>query len=271
MMNNPSGRKRFRFPIISSKIYLYVVYGLVLLVVLYKIWPLPFQEASKRILLPTVNVLAVMSQKVISPINTLKDLNTLDAKNKALEQENNELKAKIATQENLSKNCSLYLKEVGKESTKNSIVAQVIGRTPGGLNSTLLLNKGSADDISVGDAILSTGYFIGKVKTVNDRTSEVMLIFSHNSFVPVVTNKNNDGGLLQGGLEGLTITDIPINSKAEVGDSVVTSGLGGELPAGLVVGKIGVHLGIKGDLFQKVKVESPINPYQINFVTVIKK
>jgi rod shape-determining protein MreC len=270
-MSNSSGRKRFRFPTISSKIYLYAVYALVLLVVLYKIWPLPFQEASKRVLLPTVNVLAEMGQKVISPINTLRDLNRLDKKNKALEQENNELMAKVASQENTNKNCSLYLKEVGKGSPKNSIIAQVIGRTPGGLNSTLLLNKGSSDDIYVGDAVLSTGYFIGKVKSITDRTSEVMLIFSHNSFIPVVTNKNNDGGLLQGGLEGLTITDIPINSKAEVGDSVVTSGLGGELPAGLMVGKIGVHLGIKGDLFQKVKVESPINPYQINFVTVLNK
>jgi rod shape-determining protein MreC len=238
---------------------------------MYRIWPLPFHEFSKRVLLPTVNVLSIIGQKATSPIKTLADLRILDQKNKDLENENNELRAKLAAQEKTNKSCSLYLKEIGSEKIKNSIIAQVIGRTPGGLNATLLLNKGSQDNIAVGDAVLSTGYFIGKVKEVEDRQSEVVLIFSHNSFVPVITNKNSDGGLLQGGLEGLTITDIPINSKAEVGDSVVTSGLGGELPAGLIVGKIGVHLGIKGDLFQKVKVESPVNPYHISFVTIIKK
>jgi len=274
MSENVRGRKRRSswFSPVNSRIYLFVTSALVLLVILYKIWPLPFRYVSKHALLPSVNVLAIMGQKIISPVKLIKNISELDGKNKDLEKENMQLKSSLAIKDDTSKNCSLYTKELEKDSVyKNSIISRVIGRTPGGLNSTLLLNKGSADGVKEGSPVLFSGYFVGKVQKAEENKSEVTLIFSHNSLVPVVMTKNNDGGLLQGGLEGLTITDIPINSKAEPGDNVLTSGLGGDLPSGLIVGKVGVHLGLQGDLFQKVKVESPVNPYQINFVTVLTK
>lgn len=222
--------------------------------------------------MPSVNVLGVMGNQVLSPVELIKNISHLDQNNKSLQDENNLLTAELAKAQEASRSCTLLSEEVAQDKGfALSQTAKVIGRTPGGLNSTLLLDKGSDDGVQNGSAVLTNGYFIGKIQKVEKTKSEVMLIFSHGSLVPVSMEKNSEGGLLQGGLEGLTVTDIPISSKAETGDGVITSGLGGDLPPGLLIGKIGAHLGLQGDLFQKVTVVSPINPYDINYVTVLVK
>lgn len=255
-----------------KKIYLYAVSFLVLLVILYEIWPLPFEYTAKTVLLPAVNVLSTIGQKALSPIKLLKNVSALDQLNKSLEEQNNLLITQLTKAEDTSKSCSLLAQEIEKDKGYvNSLPAKVIGRTPGGLNSTLLLNKGLGDGIAQGDAVLTNGYFVGKIKNVESSKSEVALIFSHSSMIPVMMASNREGGLLQGGLEGLTVTDIPISSKATTDDSILTSGLGGDLPSGLLIGKIGVHLGMEGDLFQKVQVTSPVNPYEISYVTILSK
>ena len=239
--------------------------------VLYKIWPLPFDSFSKAVILPSVNVVVESGKTIYSPIRLLVDLNTLDQKNKDLEQANTQLEADNAKLKNDSLETAQLLLEINKsKATQKVVVAKVIARNPGGFNQEVIVNKGESDGITNGSAVLSQGYFIGRVTKVDQSQCEVELIFSHNSLVPVKMDKNLDGGLLQGGLEGLTITDIPINSTAETGDNVLTSGLGGDIPSGLLVGKIGLHLGLDGELFQKVQVISPINPASVEFVSIIQ-
>lgn len=253
-------------------IYLYLISSMVLLVIMYELWPLPFEYVSKKTLLPAVNVLTIWGRKILSPVEMIKNINQLELKNKNLENDNELLSSKLAKQDDLNKNCTLLSQEIAKNKNfPNSKTVKIIGRTPGGFNATLLLNQGSNEGIQEGAAVLSNGYYIGRIDKVEVSQSEVMLVFSHNSLIPVIMAKNNEGGLLQGGLEGLSVTDIPISTKIETGDSVITSGLGGDLPSGLLVGKVGVHLGLEGDLFQKVRVDSPINPSQIDYVTILSK
>jgi rod shape-determining protein MreC len=243
---------------------------MILLLVLYKIWPLPFHYLAKSVLLPSANVIVVSARKIYSPVQLLVDLNSLDRKNKSLEQENISLEAENAKLRDDSREATQLLSETdASKSFKNIIIARVVSRTPGGFSQKVIINKGAADNITAGAAVLCQGYFTGRVTSIERNRSEVELIFSHNSRIPVRMEKNPEGGLLQGGLEGLTVTDIPVNSKAETGDNVLTSGLGGEIPSGLLVGKVGLHLGLEGELFQKVRVTSPINPYSIGFVSVL--
>lgn len=252
-----------------KRIYLYLVTALVLLVIFYKIWPLPFFAFSKSVLMPTADVLTALAEKTIAPFRVIGDISNLAVENKRLTDENRLLKATLAKEEDSIRNNQLLLAEIQKEKNISSVQAKVIGRTPGGLNATLLLDKGSSDGLKSNAAVLTSGYFVGKLTSVSEHSCEATLIFSHSSLVPINIAGNSEGGLLQGGLEGLAVTDIPISAKVEAGQDITTSGLGGDLPSGLLVGKVGVHLGIEGDLFQKVKVDSPINPYQINYVSVI--
>lgn len=251
--------------------YLYLLSTAILLVVLYKIWPLPFHSFAKSVLLPASNVLAEGGKKIYSPVDLLVKLSSLDKTNKQLEERNLALSSELAKLKDDVSQSRQLLAEIDKsKGMQNLIIAKVIVRTPGGFNQKIIINKGSENLVKPGLAVLSNGYFIGKVAKVQQAQSEVELIFSHSLRVPIKMEKNNDGGLLQGGLEGLVVTDIPINSKIESGDNVITSGLGGELPSGLLIGRIGLHLGVEGELFQKVRVVSPINPFALEFVSILQ-
>ncbi|MFH1854902.1 MAG: rod shape-determining protein MreC [bacterium] len=253
-----------------KKLYLYLIGALILIFVLYNIWPLPFEYFAKSVILPASNILVETGKRIVSPISLLKDIGSLNSKNKELENNNRELTAKVARLKNSSRQCIELMREVDKsEALGEVIIAKVVSRTPGGLSQKIIINRGEEDSVKSGSAVLANGYFVGRVGKVEKNRSEVELIFSHGLLVPVMMEKNPEGGLLQGGLEGLTVTDIPINSKIEAGDKVMTSGLGGELPSGLLIGGVALNLGIEGELFQRVRVKSPINPYLIDFVSVL--
>ncbi len=252
-------------------VYFYLISAIVLLIVLYRIWPLPFQTFSKAVLLPSANAFAQAGKKVYSPVNLILNLNSLNETNKRLEEENLKLSAELSKLKSDSYDAKQLLGEITKsKAAGNILIAKVISRTPGGFNQKIIINKGERDGVVKGQTVLSSGYFIGLVSQVDKSQSEVELIFSHSLRVPVKMEKNSDGGLLQGGLEGLVVTDIPINSKIESSDNIITSGLGGQIPTGLLVGQIGLHLGVEGELFQKVRVTSPINPSAIEFVSVLQ-
>jgi rod shape-determining protein MreC len=244
----------------------------VLLVVFYFIWPLPFFWFSKNVILPTIEVLSDAVYRAASPIRVLIEINRLDQINKNLESENNALRSELAK----AKFESYLCEEIKKEKDASSaagfevISARVIGRTSYGVNQSMILDKGSADGVKEGAAVISQGYLLGRIVTVDQRKSELRLIFSHLSRIPAMIESNHESGLVQGGLEGLTLNDISVKAKISPGDKVETSGLGGDLPPGILIGTVSEVLGIKGGLFQSAKIESQIKPTSIEVVSIIK-
>jgi rod shape-determining protein MreC len=146
----------------------------------------------------------------------------------------------------------------------------VIGRTPYSFNQSIVLDKGSTDGVKEGAAVISQGYLLGRIVVADPRKSEVRLIFSHLSRIPAMIESTHESGLVQGGLEGLILNDVSINAKISPGDKVETSGLGGDLPPGILIGTVSEILGIKGGLFQSAKIESQIKPTSIEVVSIIK-
>ena len=77
--------------------------------------------------------------------------------------------------------------------------------------------------------------------------------------------------MLRGGFGGLTVEDIPLNIPIKKGEQVVTSGLGGDIPMGLMVGEVEDVVSREGEIFQKVTVKSPIQIYFLEFVFVVSQ
>ena len=160
--------------------------------------------------------------------------------------------------------------EASKNFEFESVQARVIGQTPYSYDQIYIINKGTNDGLKIGDGVISSGSLIGRIKKIYSDRSEVESIMSHNSIVPVRLLSSKESGLLQGGLEGLVMTDIPIGAKIQAGDQVVTSGLGADLPPGILVGKVEQIIGSDGELFQKTRV-SPITTFSdIQVVSVAK-
>lgn len=244
----------------------------ILLLIFYWIWPLPFWYFSKKVLLPTGEVLTRSAKAIASPFVMLGKISNLDQDNKNLEQDNLALNAEIARLKE-----SVYLNaQVSKEtiffSDKNfqAETAMVVGRSADSFNQKIVINKGQDSGFKVGSAVLSQGYLIGKISSLDSSSSTVQLVSAHDSKILAMTEKGRVTGIVQGGLEGLTMTDLPAGSKVDSGENVLTSNLGGEMPSGIIIGKVAGQTTSAGDLFLSAKVDYPINISSVEIVSVLK-
>ncbi len=102
----------------------------------------------------------------------------------------------------------------------------------------LVLDSGSRDGVHVGQAVIDAGGLMGQVIAVTPAHSTVLLLTDPDHAVPVAVARNGVRLIVYGRGDRLELRDIPLSAGVEVGDEIVTSGLGGRFPAGFPVGKI---------------------------------
>lgn len=102
------------------------------------------------------------------------------------------------------------------------------------------LNRGLVDGVYVGQALLDAQGVVGQVVRVGPLTSEAVLITDADHAVPVSVNRNGLRTIAVGtGDSGrLRLPYLTNNADIEVGDLLVSSGLGGVFPAGYPVGRV---------------------------------
>jgi rod shape-determining protein MreC len=104
----------------------------------------------------------------------------------------------------------------------------------------IVINKGKRHDVYEGQPILDAGGVMGQVIQVNHFTSIAMLISDPSHAIPVAVNRNGLRGIAVGtGTSNiLELPHIPNNADIDVGDLLVTSGLGGRFPPGYPVARV---------------------------------
>jgi len=119
----------------------------------------------------------------------------------------------------------------------NLAAASVISQDPNGTGNWLGIDKGSADGITVGmPVIVSKSIFVGRIDQVDAKSSQVALLTNPKSTINVMTLENGAKGVARGEYGLGIIFDMVLQTDSiNVGDVVVTSGIGGELPRGLYV------------------------------------
>jgi rod shape-determining protein MreC len=255
----------------KRKILYRFIFVFILLVVLYLIWPIPFWIVAKRIILPIAEKTRKATTVLYAPVDVLIRIDGLAKENKRLSEENLNLESKLTSVVQEQKLCKEYAAEKLASGTLNQVMitAKVIGRTPQDFNRSLVIDKGSRDGVQEGRAVLSMGYLFGRISNVGESQSDVSLITDHKSLIPAILEKSRETGLVQGGLEGLILTEVPVNSVIEKDERVLTSGLGGDLPSGIIIGQI-KDSQKSSSLFQSAKISYPIQSTKIEIVSVIK-
>ena len=120
-----------------------------------------------------------------------------------------------------------------------TIVAQVVGRHPTNWYRSLLIAKGKRDGIVSGMGVITPLGAIGRVFKVNRAFSVVRLITDRDSAITAVVQRTRDEGIVQGVENGQAVMKyLPPLSSVKTGDIVVTSGLDGRFPKGMVIGII---------------------------------
>lgn len=102
----------------------------------------------------------------------------------------------------------------------------------------LVLAAGSREGVHVGQAVIDAGGLMGQVISTTGSTATVLLLTDPDHAVPVTVARNGVRLIVYGRGDTLELRDIPLSAGVEVGDEIVTSGLGGRFPVGFPVGTI---------------------------------
>ena len=119
------------------------------------------------------------------------------------------------------------------------LTARIVGDSGGSFVQALLLDAGTEQGVAIGMPAIAPEGLVGRVVDVGRRSARVLLVTDFNSRIPVVVESSGDHAILEGGNSlRPTLRFLPMNPGFALGDRVLTSGRGGVLPPGLMVGRI---------------------------------
>lgn len=200
-------------------------------------------------------------QKISELEREVERLQAENAAAKMLEEENAQLRAQI---------------QFSEQSGTKSLPAKIVGRAAVfGLEDEqqeFVIDRGSRDGLRPGLAVTNQlGIILGKIVDVSDNSSTLCLAVSKNCQFPAsIINSSKTSGLTEGNL-GLTIkmNYIPQSEEIKEGDYVVTSGLGGNIPRGLLIGRVS-QINIRtNEVWQDVTIEPGSSIDNSTIVSVI--
>lgn len=210
----------------------------------------------------------------------LQDLQNTYQENKELKSRVEELVSLESQVQGLKKDNDDLRNILGEKKTLSDyqpLPATVIGRNPDRWHEMIIIDKGSINGIQQNMAVVTANGLIGKVKNVNHFSSTVQLLSAmdpKNRISAVVQGDKDSFGFVQGYdpvKKLLLVKTIPSDAKIKKGQVVITSGLGGVFPKGLLIGKV---VDVKPDQYglnQTALVAPGANFYDIENVIVIKR
>ena len=148
--------------------------------------------------------------------------------------------------------------------------AAVIGRDPSPFLRYVIINVGSNEAVLPGMPVVTDKGLVGRVDAVISEAARVQLVTDAASAINVRMQASNTEAMLVGSITGdLSLDMIPQNAVVQVGDVVLTSGLGGNYPANLLVGQVVSVRKLQSELFQQASIQPNVDYNRLQFVLVI--
>jgi rod shape-determining protein MreC len=210
------------------------------------------------ILSPFQNLFTQSVQSVSDGINHYFDLVNVSKENERLKfeierliNEKNDLIERIFRQKRLAD-----LMAYPESHKKESLVATVIGRAATQWSKVVFINKGTKHGVRTDSAVVTTSGVIGQIMHAGLTTSKVLLTIDSRSAVDSLFQGSRVSGVVVGtGEKQCQIKFVPNTAEIKVGDQVLSSGLGGIFPKGLVIGTVSKVARKKQGLFQEITLD----------------
>ena len=248
-----------------------VVIGLIALALGGYLTPL-----SRYVLTPLVSAqtwLSARFQAIQNSIDAPQDLARLRQRNTELEAEVSRLQTEIIElQQQITETRVLEaLVDFARVNPENRYTAaQVIGRDVSPFLQYVIINRGSDDGLRRGMPVVTQQGLVGRIAAVTAGAARVQLITDAGSNVNVRLEPSQAQAVLQGDITGeLSLDLIPQSAEVNIGDLVLTSGLGGNFPANILIGQISNVRSRDNDLSQRAAVQSSVDFSQLDIVLVI--
>jgi rod shape-determining protein MreC len=150
--------------------------------------------------------------------------------------------------------------------------AEVFARDPGRWFQILWINKGSDDGLEKDMVAVTPSGVVGRVHRVLGGSSSVILVTDVNSSLAVRLQSSRAEGILEGqGGTSCFLKYIPAEVEVAVGDRVISSGLDGIFPEGLMLGYVTDVKSGEGGMFQVIEVEPSQELNGLEEVALLKR
>lgn len=231
---------------------------------------------------PRVERLRQISYDIVSPIIELasypfqaarrgstrvSNVFDLQAENERLANENDALRAQIneLTQARVLMEQYRALLELPKEPGLNFVYARIVADLSSPFARTVVANVGRDGGVSQGDSVMGRNGLVGRVISVGDNSSRILLLTDFNSHIPVLAVSSDVQAILSGRNETRPeMNFVSEYARLKDGDLVVTSGSGGQMPIGLPVGTISINEDGKSE------IELLDRPSDLTYVHIVK-
>ena len=237
----------------------------------------PVQGLVVRITAPIQEGISGLSTQLGELAQTARDLRELRQRNEELEAQNAALLLDNVRLREIETEAAL-LRDLLNFTQPNPSYgiqgARVVGRTiaqePSNLQSYITLDVGRAAGIERNMPVVTNRGLVGRISEVGETWSRVLLIIDPQSTVNALTQSTRASGAVQGQADGsLIMRSIPQADTVSVGDTVFTSGLGGNFPRQILIGQV-VEVERKDyELYQSAIVQPTVDFQHLEVVLII--
>ncbi|WP_322796472.1 rod shape-determining protein MreC [Tepidiforma sp.] len=219
----------------------------------------PVQGVFLRATAPLEALLNGVFRPVATILSNFSEIDELQDENARLRVENEDLRNQLAQRQQDAQRIRELEAALGLaqgDTSQQRLAANVVHRDSSPFTSVITIDRGSNDGVVKGMVVTSTqGSLMGTVTRVTPTRSFVRLITDTRSAVrATVLGAEGADGILRGN-PGRTLTLDLAQGAIQVGDTLVTAGLGGSFPYGIPIGIVSAVEGSAQDLFPKVRVE----------------
>ena len=172
-----------------------------------------------------------------------------------------------------------------EETPYELVSARVVGWTPSLFSSALLIDKGINQGFEKDTPVvawqegvadfslrLNGMAVVGRISESGPNMSKVLLITDANSELAAMVQRSREKGVIAGtGERFLLLKYLSPTADLQIGDLIITSGMGRTFPAGLVIGSVVEVLTGVGGLEKRARIVPRININQLEEIQIIKK
>ena len=236
------------------------------------------EQGSSRIQIAIQTVTYPFQASVQSAVSNIKNLWNSYIFLIDVKEENNRLKQQILDmEEKLSEHIenSVQFRRLrdqmlfARKNPLEKIYAEIIGESSDNAHNIRFINRGSNQKVQRNYIVIRKEGLVGRIHSVSPFQSSVQLMIDHRNRVPALIQRNRVRGLIYGTQAGIEMRQINQHAKIKIGDRVISSGLGGLYPKGILIGWVSEIRHQQHELFKTAILESAVDFNSIEEVFVI--
>ncbi len=221
---------------------------------------------------PATGLVTKMVNFIRNSVSSIAEIGSLKEKNEILNGQVITLRAQVREVEALRQENQRLREMLDFKDTHSEfklIGASIIGKDPSNIFSVFIIDKGFSSGIEKNMPVVTNRGLVGHVMETGRNWAKILPISDQRSSVSIIVNRTRDAGIMRGTEASGLEAQISPEAAVVEGDEVITSGMGGIYPKGLLIGKIS---NIKSDsnlLLKNIKIEPAVNFEKLEEVFIV--